>query len=137
LERNKQIDQLSCKIDNLLNEETKTNDFAIKELRKLVTKALDSTYKQAREDAGIGSVGETINLGLEVIASLFSKEKAVNAATNVRRDFEIDQENLDKKWELAKPKLDSLPTNELFWILYINNKNGFESVLNFLLRSNF
>ena len=131
-----EIDKLSSQIDNLLNEETKTNDFATQELRKLVVRILESTYEEAKRDAGEGIAGGLVGLALLSYGVLSSKPTVVNAANQAKKNFEINQENLEKKWELVKPKLDSLSPNELFWVLYLNRKNGFMSALTFLLSSN-
>ena len=132
MDKNKLIEQISSKIDNLLKDERKTNEFAFQKLKEYVNKILQSSYKRARDDLGPGTVGGLLTLGMMGLGSLFSKPEIVDAAIKVNKDCEKTQLDLDEKWEMAKSKLDSLSTAELFWIMHINSKNGFESALAFL-----
>ena len=128
------IEQISSEIDFLLEQERKTHEFAVQKLREYTHQVLQSSYQKTREDLGPGTVGEVVTTGLAILGSLFSQSRIVDAANQVSSDYEKVQRNLDEKWHIAKQKLDSLSANQLFWILNINCKNGFESVLSFLLR---
>ncbi len=132
MDKKKLIEQISSKIDNILKDERKTNEFAFQKLKEYVNKILQSSYKRARDDLGPGTVGGLLTLGMMSLGSLFSKPQIVDAAIKVNKDCEKTQLDLDEKWEMAKSKLDSLSTAELFWIMHINRKNGFEHVLSFL-----
>ena len=130
------IEQISSEIDFLLEQERNTHEFAVQKLREYTHQVLQSSYQKTREDLGSGTVGEVVTTGIAILGSLFSQSRIVDAANKVSSDYEKVQRNLDEKWHIAEQKLDSLSSNELFWILYLNRKNGFMSALTFLLSSN-
>jgi len=122
----KTIEQISSEIDVLLAQELKIEEFAFQKLKEFAKQSLEESYQKTRESLGKGTCGNAMNLGLLAFGSLFSKSKAVNAYNESNSDYERAQTDLDEKWHIAKPKLDSLSPRQLFWILALNRKNGFE-----------
>ena len=130
------IKQLASKIDNLLDVEKKINDSTCEDLRKLVTEMLEYSYKKAREDAGFGLGGNIVGLGIDVFGALASRPDMIKTLNSQREEYDEKQNEIGQKWYAARKRLASCSVSDLYWILYLNRKNGFMSALTFLLNSN-
>ncbi len=127
------IRQLSSRIDNLLNDEKKINDFATEDLRKLVTIMLEGSYKKAREEAGFGLGGNVVGIGINLIGALFSKPDWNKTVNLIREEYEEKQNEIDQKWYVARKRLDSCSASDLFWILYLNRTKTFDTTVSCIL----
>jgi len=127
------IRQLSSRIDNLLNDEKKINDFATEDLRKLVTIMLEGSYKKAREKAGFGLGGNVVGIGINLIAALFSKPDWNKTMNLISEEYEEKQNEIDQKWYVARKRLDSCSASDLFWILYLNRTKTFDATVSCIL----
>jgi len=130
------IKQLSSKIDNLLDVEKKINDSTCEDLRKLVTEMLEYSYKKAREDAGFGLGGNIVGLVINVFGALASRPDMIKTLNSQREEYDEKQNEIGQKWYAATKRLASCSVSDLYWVLYLDRKNGFMSVLTFLLSSN-
>lgn len=127
------INQLSTRIDNLLDNEKKVNDFATVELRKLVIEILEDSYKKAREMAGLG-VGENLAFfGIAIAGSLASRPDFNRFQNSEREEHEEKQNQIDRKWHKAKKRLDSCSAVRLYQIIHLNRKQTFDVTINFIL----
>jgi len=127
------IKQLSSRIDNLLNDEKKINDFATEDLRKLVTIMLEGSYKKTRERAGFGLGGNVVGLGINLIGALFSKPAVIKTMNLISEEYEEKQNEIDQKWYVARKGLGSCSASDLFWILYLNRTKTFDATVSYIL----
>jgi len=127
------IKQLSSRIDNLLNDEKKINDFATGDLRKLVTIMLEGSYKKTREEAGFGLGGNVVGIGINLIGALFSKPDWNKTMNLISEEYEEKQNEIDQKWYVARKRLDSCSASDLFWILYLNRTKTFDVTVSCIL----
>jgi len=129
----KVINKLSARIYNLLDSEKKVNDFTTEKLRELAIEILEDSYKKARDNAGLGIVGSSIDIAAMLLGTAFSKPRVVDRAIDEEKEATKKQYQIDRKWHDARKRLDLCSASTLYQIIRFNRTQTFDDIISFIL----